>query len=229
MLFLLLKTTALQCTENQLFLYTIIMCRYLQCANETIRESEWIGASECALMLTEQFFSFIIVRTRYIRWDNDGPLRCNVQKISCFCIPLLCELPGLEPDFFWLKFPNESCSNDPYLEHILSFFNLLLQIRRMWLFLHRAVHGHGHFIFSLVPEPRSRYLQCANETIRESEWIGASECALMLTEQFYHQLIIWYGSTISRCLPTDCCFSELACWSSTKSSSLSHRMYLVLT
>ena len=45
--------------------------RYLQCANETIRESEWIGASECALMLTEQFFSFIIVRTRYIRWDND--------------------------------------------------------------------------------------------------------------------------------------------------------------
>jgi hypothetical protein len=79
--------------------------RYLQCANETIRESEWIGASECALMLTEQFFSFII-------------------KISCFCIPLLCELPGLEPDFFWLKFPNESCSNDPYLEHILSFFKL---------------------------------------------------------------------------------------------------------
>ena len=51
-------------------------------------------------------------------------LCCNVQKISCFCIPLLCELPGLEPDFFWLKFPNESCSNDPYLEHILSFFKL---------------------------------------------------------------------------------------------------------
>jgi hypothetical protein len=71
--------------------------------------------------------------------------------------------------------------------------NLLLQIRRMWLFLHRAVHGHGHFIFSLVPEPRSRYLQCANETIRGSEWIGASECALMPTERFFSFIIVRTG------------------------------------